>query len=69
MAPAIGHVPLVLWIGFALMVYSTGYSLFGVPCMAMVGEMTVGYHERTRLMSSGSFFVDVGQLTASASAA
>lgn len=32
---------------FVLILYTTGYSLFNVPYMAMPAEMTQGYHERS----------------------
>ncbi|QBM75124.1 MFS transporter [Sphingomonas sp. AAP5] len=67
--PKLTGTPLALWMGLALVVYSTGYSLFSVPYMAMAGEMTDGYHERTRLLSFRTFFISVGQLAASAGAA
>ena len=47
---------------FALVFYSTAYSLFNVPYFAMPGEMTDGYHERLRLMSFRTAFVGIGQL-------
>ncbi len=50
------------YIAFALVFYSTAYSLFNVPYFAMPGEMTDGYHERLRLMSFRTAFVGVGQL-------
>jgi glycoside/pentoside/hexuronide:cation symporter, GPH family len=57
---------LTFWMAFALVIYSTGYSLFAVPYVAMAGEMTDGYHERTRLLSFRAFFIGLGQLIASA---
>lgn len=46
----------------ALVLYSTGYSLFNVPYIAMASEMSDGYHERTRLFAFRMFFVSVGQM-------
>lgn len=60
---------LIAWTLFGLIVYSTGYSLFSVPYIAMAGEMTDGYHERTRLLSFRAFFISLGQIAASAIAA
>lgn len=60
---------LIAWMAAALIVYSTGYSLFSVPYMAMAGEMTDGYHERTRLISYRAFFIMLGQLLSSAGTA
>ncbi len=67
--PHLSNGALALWMGFALIVYSTGYSLFSVPYIAMAGEMTDGYHERTRLLSYRAFFAMLGQLLASAGTA
>jgi glycoside/pentoside/hexuronide:cation symporter, GPH family len=33
----------------ALLLYTSGYSMFNVPYMAMPSEMTNGYHERSSL--------------------
>lgn len=68
-APSLGHVPLLIYMGAALLIYSTGYSLFAVPHLAMAGEMTDSYNERTRLLSFRVFFISVGQLLAGAGAA
>jgi glycoside/pentoside/hexuronide:cation symporter, GPH family len=42
-----------LWAGayvlVALLLYTTGYSMFNVPYMAMPAEMTRGYHERSSI--------------------
>jgi glycoside/pentoside/hexuronide:cation symporter, GPH family len=69
MPPRIDGTALALWMGLGLIVYSTGYSLFSVPYMAMAGEMTDSYHERTRLISYRAFFIMLGQLLASAGTA
>ena len=34
---------------FCLLIYTTGYSMFNVPYMAMPAEMTQGYHERSSI--------------------
>ncbi|MES2174964.1 MAG: MFS transporter [Pseudomonadota bacterium] len=60
---------LTVYMGVALVIYSTGYSLFAVPYIAMAGEMTDGYHERTRLLSFRSFFAAIGQLIGAAGTA
>jgi len=67
--PDLSGLSLTLWMGMALIVYSTGYSLFAVPYVAMAGEMTDGYNERTRLLSYRAFFVMLGQLASSAGTA
>ena len=60
---------LVAYLAIALVIYSTGYSLFAVPYVAMAGEVTDGYHERTRLFSFRVFFLAVGQISSVAGAA
>lgn len=67
--PAFEGWALTLWMFFALVVYSTGYSLFAVPYTAMAGEMTDDYHERTRLLSFRTFFISAGQIGAGAGTA
>lgn len=67
--PALTGMALIIWMTVGLIVYSTGYSLFAVPYVAMAGEMTDGYHERTRLLSFRTFFVSLGQMASSAGAA
>jgi GPH family glycoside/pentoside/hexuronide:cation symporter len=62
--PHLGPAALVAYMALALVVYSTGYSLFNVPYNAMPAEMTQGYHERTRLLSYRTFFAAVGQMAA-----
>ncbi|MGE4322019.1 MAG: MFS transporter [Sphingobium sp.] len=69
MPPKLEGAALIWWMGMALVVYSTGYSLFSVPYVAMAGEMTDGYHERTRLFSFRAFFVTLGQIVSSAGTA
>jgi glycoside/pentoside/hexuronide:cation symporter, GPH family len=50
----------------ALLIYTSGYSLFNVPYMAMPAEMTDGYHERSEIhgyrvmaTAAGSFVLQV----------
>ncbi len=61
-APMLHGLALQAYMGFALIVYSTGYSLFNVPYFAMPSEMSKGYDERVRLMSWRTGFVGIGQL-------
>jgi GPH family glycoside/pentoside/hexuronide:cation symporter len=68
-APSLSGAALALWMMFALVVYSTGYALFTVPYIAMSGEMTDGYHERTRLLSFRAVFVAIGQTFSAAGTA
>jgi GPH family glycoside/pentoside/hexuronide:cation symporter len=67
--PKLSDGALIAWMAMALIVYSTGYSLFSVPYVAMAGEMADGYHERTRLLSFRAFFISFGQIAASAGTA
>lgn len=41
----------LVYMTLALLFYATAYSVFNIPYMAMPGEMTRTYHERTELMS------------------
>lgn len=67
--PVTGQTELIVWMFAALLIYSTAYSLFNVPYMAMPAELTNGFHERTRLLSFRTVFVSVGQLLAMAGTA
>jgi GPH family glycoside/pentoside/hexuronide:cation symporter len=67
--PPLQGLLLVSYMGLAMVIYSTGYSLFSVPYLAMAGEMTDDYHERTRLLSFRVFFISVGQMSAIAGTA
>ncbi|WP_339689824.1 MFS transporter [uncultured Parasphingorhabdus sp.] len=60
---------LIAYMIAGLIIYSTGYSLFNVPYMAMPSELTDDFHERTRLISFRTVFVSIGQLFALASTA
>lgn len=62
--PAMSQGALIAYMAAALILYSTGYSLFNVPYMTMPSEMTDGFHERTRLLSFRTVFVSAGQLLA-----
>ncbi len=42
---------LAAYVTLVLVLYSTAYTIFNVPHLAMPAEMTLDYHERTRLMS------------------
>jgi GPH family glycoside/pentoside/hexuronide:cation symporter len=67
--PALEGTDLMIYFGAVLILYSTGYSLFNVPYLAMPSEMTDDYHQRTRLLSFRTLFVSVGQLAAGAGTA
>jgi GPH family glycoside/pentoside/hexuronide:cation symporter len=49
-----------------LFVYTVAYAVFTVPYLAMPGEMTDDYHERSRLMSWRTVFMTFGNLMGSA---
>lgn len=49
-----------------LFVYTVAYAVFAVPYLAMPGEMTDDYHERSRLMSWRTVFMTFGNLMGSA---
>lgn len=46
----------------ALILYSTGYTIFNVPYLAMPAEMTQNYHERSFLMSWRVVAINVAQV-------
>ncbi|EIZ80525.1 major facilitator transporter [Novosphingobium sp. Rr 2-17] len=64
--PALGENALLMWMIAGLVIYSTAYSLFNVPYMALPAELTDGFHERTRLIGFRTVFVSIGQLLAMA---
>jgi GPH family glycoside/pentoside/hexuronide:cation symporter len=68
-APEMGDRALMLYMLAALVLYSTGYSLFNVPYMAMPSEMTGSRYERSRLLSFRTVFVSLGQILAMAGTA
>jgi GPH family glycoside/pentoside/hexuronide:cation symporter len=67
--PAIDDATVPYYMFAALVLYSTGYSLFNVPYMAMPSEMTASRYERSRLLSFRTLFVSIGQLLAIAGTA
>lgn len=67
--PVMGQGALMVWMIAALLIYSTAYSLFNVPYMALPSELTDGFHERTRLISFRTVFVSIGQVLALAGTA
>jgi GPH family glycoside/pentoside/hexuronide:cation symporter len=64
--PVLGETALLVWMVAGLVIYSTAYSLFNVPYMALPSELTDGFHERTRLIGFRTVFVSIGQLLAMA---
>ncbi len=67
--PVMSQSTLVAYMTAALILYSTGYSLFNVPYMAMPSEMCESFNERTRLISFRTVFISIGQLFALAGTA
>lgn len=64
MAPVMSEPVLIAYMGLALVIYSTGYSLFNVPYLALPAEITRGSAERLKLISFRTAFIGIGQLTA-----
>lgn len=50
----------VTYVLVMLLLYTTGYSMFNVPYMAMPAEMTDGYHERSSIHGWRVVFASVG---------
>ena len=50
----------------ALLLYTSGYSMFNVPYMAMPAEMTQGYHERSAIHGWRVMFASLGGFLAQA---
>lgn len=67
--PQIGQDHIAIYMFIALVIYSTGYSLFNVPYMAMPSEMTGSKYQRSRLLSFRTVFVSIGQTLAMAGTA
>lgn len=69
-SPPVDNGPmLVVVMAAVLVLYSTGYSLFAVPYIAMAPDIARSYDGRTKLMSFRTFFGAVGQMIALAGAA
>lgn len=62
LAPTLSGTALLVYMGLALILYSTGYSLFNVPYLAMPAEMTDSFDQRLRLISFRTAFIGIGQL-------
>jgi len=63
-APVMGKTETIVYMAVALVIYSTGYSLFNVPYLAMPAEITRGSRERLKLISFRTAAIGLGQLTA-----
>jgi GPH family glycoside/pentoside/hexuronide:cation symporter len=57
---------MIVYVGAALLLYATGYTIFNIPYLAMPAEMTTDYHERSRLMSARVVFASLGILVGGA---
>lgn len=57
---------IIVYIGGALLLYATGYTMFNIPYLAMPAEMTDDYHERSTLMSARVVFASFGILAGGA---
>ena len=53
---------LIVFMAAMLVIYSTGYSLFNIPYLAMPAEMTEDRRARTSLISYRTLFISVGQM-------
>lgn len=62
--PIRGETAIIIYMAVALIIYSTGYSLFNVPYLALPAEITRDNRERLKLVSFRTAFIGVGQLTA-----
>ena len=67
--PALSQTALIAYMIAAQILYSTAYSLFAVPYIALPAELTNGFEERTRLLSFRTVFVSLGQMLATAATA
>ncbi|MEZ5564653.1 MAG: MFS transporter [Gammaproteobacteria bacterium] len=62
-APTVEETPNpALILGLLLILYSTGYTVFNVPYLAMPVEMTTDYMERSRLVSFRVYAIGFGSL-------
>jgi GPH family glycoside/pentoside/hexuronide:cation symporter len=64
--PDLAGTAMTVYIGAALLLYATGYTIFNIPYLAMPAEMTSDYHERSRLMSARVVFASLGILVGGA---
>jgi len=62
--PPLTGTGLLVYMAVGLVIYSTGYSLFNVPYLAMPADMTTGTEQRLRLISYRTALLGLGQLAA-----
>ncbi len=58
--PMADSTTLYLYVGAALLLLSTAYTIFNVPYLAMPAEMVDDYHERSVMMSYRVFLIAIG---------
>lgn len=51
-----------LWLTIGSVLFFTAFTVYSVPCNALVYEQTPDYHERTRLMFYFALFYNIGNL-------
>ena len=61
-SPAAGGNHTVLLLVLLMLLYSTGYTIFNVPYMAMPAEMTSDYHARSHLVSFRVYAIGFGTI-------
>jgi GPH family glycoside/pentoside/hexuronide:cation symporter len=54
----------VFYVGMSVLIYATSYSIYNVPYMAMSGEITTNYHQRSELMTYRVYAVGLSQVLA-----
>ena len=60
---ALGPFALAVWLGAALLLFSTAQTMFSVPHYALGVEMTDAYHERTRVFGIRQLMGGLGLIT------
>lgn len=60
--PFLGGIAMVVWMGFALLIYETASTAFFVPHGAIGVELTPNYHERTRLFGYSHLIGAIGSV-------
>ncbi|MCK5175944.1 MAG: MFS transporter [Planctomycetes bacterium] len=58
----LGETGTFLWLVLGSILFFTAYTIYSVPCYALVCEQTPDYHERTRVMFFWAFFFNIGNL-------
>ena len=58
----LSEIGIFLWLVSTSILFFTSYTIYSVPCNALVYEQTPDYHERTRLMFFWALFFNIGNL-------